>query len=178
MDAKEGLIGNMHDPQCYGCGLENTKGLKASFSFNEDFGEVDFTYKPQPFQCSMNGVLHGGVLAALLDEAQGSLCWQLGFIVMTDKLELKYHKASFLSNTFRIHAWLTTARKRRLYTRASLKNEKDELLVEAKGTWYILPERLWQRIFSMSEKEREEAQRDCQNKRKRTAFIRRRLRKI
>ena len=169
---------NSHSPHCYGCGLENSKGLKADFTFDDNVGEVRFTYKAQAFQCSMNGVIHGGVLAALLDEAQGALCGHLGFIVMTNKLELKYHKASLLEDTFSIRAYLTVVRKRRLYTKASLKNDKEELLVESKAIWYILPEKIWTRIFSIAKEDLEYTRSKLQRNRKRAALIRKRLRRL
>ena len=167
---------DFHSPHCYGCGLENPNGLRADFTFDESIGEVRFTYKAYSFQCSINGILHGGVLAALLDEAQGALCGHLGFMVMTDKLEVKYHKASLLKDSFIICAWLTTARKRRLYTKASLHNEQGELLVESKAIFYILPERLWKRIWSTTEEDIEYTRNTLQSNRKRAARIRKRLR--
>ena len=44
-------------------------------------------------------------------------------------------------------AWLTSARSKRLYTKARI-YLGDELLVESKIKWYIIPERLLERRFS------------------------------
>ncbi|HRP70527.1 MAG TPA: PaaI family thioesterase, partial [Turneriella sp.] len=82
-----------------------------------------------------------------LDEAQGVLCHHLGYFVMTDGFSVKYHKATPLYKDLRVHAQLTSARSKRLYTKAAI-YLGDELLVESKIKWYIIPVRLIERRFN------------------------------
>lgn len=168
---------NWHSDQCYGCGTESPHGLHAEFPFDEATGELRMTYQPLAWQRGAPGKLHGGVLAALLDEAQGMLCHHLGHMVMTDQLELKYHKATALDAPLTIRAWITAARKRRLYTRAEL-HSGGELRVHSRGVWYILPDRIFDRMFGaqMTAAERELLFATLESNRKRAQQIRRRLR--
>lgn len=65
---------------------------------------------------------------------------------MTDGFSIKYHKATPLYKDIKVTAWLTSARSKRLYTKARIELG-DELLVESKIKWYIIPERLLERRF-------------------------------
>ena len=136
-----------HHAMCYGCGTDNKKGLHADFFFDESTGEVRFSYIPTIDYEGAPGYSHGGMLATLLDEAQGCLCFHVGHVVMTDKLHMNYHKATPLNSPIYIRAWLTAVRKRRLYTRAVIYNEAEEIYVSSSASWYVLPERLTRRMF-------------------------------
>ena len=143
-----------HHLQCYGCGPDNPVGLHASFPFDEATGEVRFEYTvPAPF-VGAPGYVHGGVLAALMDEAQGVLCFHVGHPVMTEKLQTSYHKATELGQPFLVRAWLTAVRKRRLYTRATIHGTDGVLRVSSRASWYSFPERLMRRMFHDGDEER------------------------
>jgi len=136
-----------HLPACYGCGPENEHGLEASFAFDEESGEVRFNYQAKPFALGAPGFVHGGVLATIMDEAQGVLCFHVGHMVMTDRLSMKYHKATSLFHPFQVRSWLTAVRKKRLYTRGTIHSMEGELLVSSTAVWYMLNERIAGRLF-------------------------------
>lgn len=56
--------------ECFVCGLENGKGLKASFYETED-KEVVAVFTPHELHQSYPGRLHGGIAACILDETMG-----------------------------------------------------------------------------------------------------------
>ncbi len=81
--------------QCFICGLENPIGLHLHF-YETEPGVVETEYSaPDHFQ-GYPGVLHGGIVAALLDEV--SMRAQMGSdplnsrFLFTGKLEIKYRK--------------------------------------------------------------------------------------
>ena len=136
-----------HDPNCFGCGEKNQKGMHADFRFDSETGEVRFSYNLKSFQEGAPGFVHGGILASLVDESQGVLCFHLGHFVMTDQLLTKYHKAVLLTKPIQLRAWLTAVRKRRLYTKATIHSLEGELLVSSTARWYIMNERVYTRMF-------------------------------
>ena len=139
------LAEELHPPDCFVCGPDNPCSLRAESRFDTEKGEVIFTHHFKGHETGAPGktrLVHGGALAALLDEAQGVLAHHIGHIVMTDQLHMKYHKATPIANAVKIHAWVTTVRKRRLYTRATIENLDGDLLVSSSGRWYLMPERL------------------------------------
>lgn len=137
-----------HHKNCFGCGPDNTKGIHASFPFHEESGEVRFPFKIEKAFEGAPGYAHGGVLATLLDEAQGVLCFHLGHFVMTDQLYMRYHKAVPLDEEVEVRCWVTMVRRRRLYTKATIHLCKTgELLVSSKARWYDMSERTMRRMF-------------------------------
>ncbi len=167
-----------HRPHCYGCGPENEHGLHADFAFDESSGEVRFTYRPNGFEIGAPGFVHGGVLAAIMDEAQGVLCFHVGHIVMTDELRMKYHRATPLEGPSEVRCWITAVRKRRMYTRGTITAPDGSLLVSSSAVWYLLPERLMRRLFStdQDEGEAERIRGVVEANRRRAREIRKRLR--
>jgi len=139
----------LHHDNCMACGALNNYSFHIPSTFNVDKGEVEFTYQLRREHEGAPGYAHGGALAMILDECQGVLCHHLGHFVMTDGLSIKYFKATPLYKDLRVTAYLTSARSKRLYTKARIALG-DEVLVEAKTKWYIIPERLLERRFGGS----------------------------
>jgi acyl-coenzyme A thioesterase PaaI-like protein len=140
---------DLHPDDCFVCGLNNDKSLKVSIVFNEENGETKFIHTFQGHEKGAPGksrIVHGGAIAAILDEAQGVLAHHIGHMVMTDTLTLKYHKATQIMEPVEVHAWITAVRHRRLYTKATLKNQKGEILVSSSGKWYIIPDKIIERF--------------------------------
>ncbi|MCS6983625.1 MAG: PaaI family thioesterase [Leptospiraceae bacterium] len=170
---------DIHHENCFACGVKNPHRLAVPSTFDESTGEVRFVYTLEKSHEGAPGHSHGGVLASILDEAQGVLCHHLGYFVMTDYFTIKYHKATPLYVPLHIRAYLSAARRRRLYTRATICLENADLLVESAIRWYILPEKLLVRKFHFDERS-EKAQHMIQvfeANRLRAREIRRRLKK-
>lgn len=168
-----------HAPSCFGCGTKNSHGLKAEFPFDEENGEVAFEYNPSEWMEGAPHHVHGGILASLLDEAQGVLCFHIGHTVMTDELQVKYHLATTLYEPFRVRCWLTAVRRRRMYTRATIHSLDGKLLASSRAVWYVLPDRVMRRMFKDRFDPAEETRvKDIlEANRKRAKNIRRHLRK-
>ena len=167
-----------HRPNCYGCGPENAHGLHADFTFDIESGELCFEYNPRGFEIGAPGYVHGGVLAAVMDEAQGVLCFHVGHVVMTDQLRMKYHRATSLDSPFQVRCWITAVRKRRMYTRGTIAAGDGTLLVSSSAVWYLLPERLTRRLFYSEENQTEplRIREVLEANRRRAREIRKRLR--
>ncbi len=117
---------------CFVCGLENETGLHAKF-YNEAPGKVrvDWT-APECYQ-GYPGHLHGGIAAALLDEAAGRTVLSgdpLRFFV-TMKMELRYRKPVPVGVPLVIRGEMIRDRGRVAETRASIQLPDGTIAVEA-----------------------------------------------
>ena len=80
-----------YDRRCFGCGELNSEGLRMSFS-PDSSGVVRARFAvPERYQ-SWAGVVHGGIVALLLDEAVGWAAWHAGRPGVTGRLEVRYRQ--------------------------------------------------------------------------------------
>lgn len=92
-ETRRSLQPNSH--MCFVCGLENPVGLRLRI-YRTALGEIETRFTaPEHFQ-GYPGVLHGGIVASLLDEISGRA--QMGDdplaprFMLTAKLEVKYRQ--------------------------------------------------------------------------------------
>jgi uncharacterized protein (TIGR00369 family) len=78
---------------CYVCGHANPKGLGVRFRVEGD--TVTTRYRPDPLHAGYPGRLHGGVIAALLDETMGwAPCVVTGRFCLAVELNVRYLKSA------------------------------------------------------------------------------------
>jgi acyl-coenzyme A thioesterase PaaI-like protein len=117
---------------CFVCGLENKTGLQVKF-YTEAPGKVrvDWT-APECYQ-GYPGHLHGGIAAALLDEAAGRTV--LGAdpfrFFVTLKMELRYRKPVPVGVPLVIRGEMVRDRGRTVETRAAIHLPDGSIAVEA-----------------------------------------------
>lgn len=80
--------------QCFVCGVENPNGLNLSF-YDTAPGCVEATWIPLPQFQGFPGIVHGGIIAAALDEVATRTVFGangLARMVVTASLEVRYRK--------------------------------------------------------------------------------------
>ncbi|MCZ8155548.1 MAG: PaaI family thioesterase [Leptospira sp.] len=134
----------IHHSTCFGCGKDNPIGLAADFTFDDNSGEVKFTYNFKKFFNGAPTFVHGGILSAILDEAMGDLCFHLGYIVMTDTMSFKFHKATPVESDLIIRAWPIKKAKRKVFLECEITSMSGEIFyVKGEGAFHILPPRFF-----------------------------------
>ncbi len=76
---------------CFVCGPENPIGLKLKFAQQGTGVRAEFT--PARWHVGFEGVVHGGILAALLDDAMANIWFVRGEEALTAKLEVRFRRA-------------------------------------------------------------------------------------
>jgi uncharacterized protein (TIGR00369 family) len=76
---------------CFVCGEDNSAGLRARFFAAAD-GTVLSTYVAEERFVGYAGILHGGVLAALLDEVMIKAILKDDILAVTASMEVKFKK--------------------------------------------------------------------------------------
>jgi acyl-coenzyme A thioesterase PaaI-like protein len=79
--------------------------------------------------------VHGGLLAAILDDAMAYSINQAGIVAYTGKLEMRYRKPPKIGDKLIIRAWIEENKKSLYYTRGVIENNCGEKLVEAKAVF-------------------------------------------
>ena len=126
--------------RCFVCGQRNPFGLHLVFRREEKSIVADF--QPREEHQGFPGIIHGGIVAAVLDEALGrtSLLGNNQEWTMTGRLEMRYRRYVPYGPLLRVRATLDTERSRMLQASGVLTLADDEsaLLVEATGTFLPL----------------------------------------
>jgi len=127
---------------CFVCGLENPIGLHLHM-YETEPGVLESKYiAPEHFQ-GYPGVLHGGIVAAILDEISGRV--HMGDAVnprfmFTGKLEVKYRKNVPVGQMLRIVGKAGKVRSKMAESWAGIYDESGELLAEANALHINVPE--------------------------------------
>ena len=123
----------LDDGMCFSCGKDNRDGLQLKFIRLDD-GRIrtEFT-PPKKFQ-GFKDILHGGIMATLLDETMIHLVFGKGEKVVTARLEMKLRKPARIGEKITITAELLSDSGRRIELAAEAKDPSGELLAEGKGT--------------------------------------------
>jgi len=123
---------------CFGCGDLNPAGLKLEFRFDGNKAVADFL--PQEKHQGYPGLMHGGVMAAALDEAMGWAMQPLGVWAVTGKMELKFRQPLPLHRKATVSGEVIRNRGRWLEVRGEIRNEEGRLMAESHGLFMRLPE--------------------------------------
>jgi uncharacterized protein (TIGR00369 family) len=103
------------DNYCFVCGKDNPRGLKIQVRYHESelTAETELTL-PKEFQ-GWAEVVHGGILATLLDEMMAHAVWHFAGPGVTLSMEVRFHKPLRPGEAVRVRGVLhTTNGSRRL----------------------------------------------------------------
>lgn len=120
---------------CFGCGAQNLAGLQ--LVFHRQGEEIWAEYTPEERFQGFPGVLHGGVLATMLDETLSRAAVFAGQWMMTARLEVRYRRAAPLGRPLRVSARPTRVRAKTVSARGAvvLADEPEIILAEAEGVF-------------------------------------------
>jgi acyl-coenzyme A thioesterase PaaI-like protein len=132
---------------CFVCGRENPYGLKLDF-FETSPGEVIVdTIVPEQFQ-GYPGVVHGGVVAAMLDEVTGRV--HMGGnpprFMFTARLDIRYRKNVPIGQPLHIVGRAGKRRERTAVASGQIFGPSGELLAEAEAVLVNVPEEITDKV--------------------------------
>lgn len=120
------------NPNCFACGAANPIGLGLRFS--EEGGRVLAEFTPLPWHQGYDGVIHGGLLATMLDEAMAHALLARGLAGVTARMTVRYRAPVKVGERISIQGWITGNRGRLIETEAAIYTG-ERLSVEARGVF-------------------------------------------
>lgn len=129
---------------CFICGLENPVGLKLKI-YEVEPGIIETTYTPPEHFQSYPGILHGGIVATILDEISGRA--HMGDpsqprFMFTAKMEVKYRKNVPIGKPLRIVGKAGKTRGRMAEGWSGIYDETGVLLAECNSLLVDVPPEL------------------------------------
>lgn len=92
------------------------------------------------------GHAHGGSIAAVLDEAMGTNCWQRGHRVLAGTLQIVYRRAVPLGTVARIRTSIERIEGRKVHAAGALVDEAGVVWAEGSGVFVIMKDEMLQHI--------------------------------
>ncbi len=124
---------------CFVCGSANPHGLGLTWYADEqNIIYSDFTLTEA--QQGPPGFVHGGVSAAILDEAMGAAVWRSGHNVAVINLEINYHLPLPLGQMLRLEACMKEQAKRKISATGEIRLPDGRVAVSGKGLYVVAPQ--------------------------------------
>jgi acyl-coenzyme A thioesterase PaaI-like protein len=125
---------------CFVCGLESPVGLKLSF-YAAGSGRAEAEYAVPPRYQGYPGVVHGGIVAAMLDEVAGRAVMSEDFerFMMTARLDIRYRKPVPVETKLRLSGWVDRTSGRIARAHSELRLPDGSLAAEAEAVLIDMP---------------------------------------
>lgn len=120
--------------RCYGCGEANAQGLRLRFALDRAAGKVVARWSPPAHFAGYRKMAHGGVIAAMLDEAMGWALWGLEQrFGVTHHLDMRFHRPVLVEREVEILGWVEGTDDAGAKIRAEVRDRRQRLVAEALG---------------------------------------------
>lgn len=122
---------------CFVCGKDNHAGL--SLRFLAEDGVVSARWRPADWHCGYEGVVHGGVVAAALDECMAwAATWQTRLMCVTGDLTIRYLLPLPNDRELVVSASVTVPGKRLAHVKGTIADEAGTEYATAQGRFVTM----------------------------------------
>ncbi|UCG77390.1 MAG: PaaI family thioesterase [Nitrospirota bacterium] len=115
------------DGQCFVCGKDNPKGLGIEFRSSEEGVVAEFIASAE--HQGYRNIVHGGIIAALLDEASIKAASSSGITAVTAEIRLRYKNPLFINEHAIIKAKIVRERGDLIEAEAFIRRSDDSKMI-------------------------------------------------
>lgn len=119
---------------CFVCGENNPNGLRLSFEIDRERQTLKSTFIASPTFQGWEGIVHGGIISTLLDEATAKLIYELGYQAVTASLEIRFKKPAPILEPLSIYGEITEISKRLIRAKAHVAKKDGTILATGIST--------------------------------------------
>ncbi len=120
---------------CFVCSKTNPKGLHIEFKYIDDIAVATFKlareYEGYP------GIAHGGILAAILDDAMGNVKYVQGYVAYTIEMYVRYIKPVYIGEELKVRGWIENIHHKIVSTAGDIQDKNGVIKVRAKAKYYL-----------------------------------------
>ncbi len=121
---------------CFACGKNNPIGLKLGFEWDGKTAKAEFT--PTRLYQGWSGVVHGGIISCLLDEAMTYVPYFQGIHCITARMEMRIRRPVPIDEPLIISAVMTKKRRKLVETKASISSKDGTLMAEGTAMMFVV----------------------------------------
>ena len=119
------------DHQCFACGMDNPDGL--CIQWNTEGSTTTAQFVPDKKFQGWKGLLHGGIIATLLDEAMTRLACELYGSAVTAEMTVRYVKPARIGETIFIRGERVAESRKLVEMKAELTDRSGKTIAHATG---------------------------------------------
>jgi uncharacterized protein (TIGR00369 family) len=119
---------------CFVCGKNNPNGLRLGFEIDKERQTLKSIFIASPTFQGWDGIVHGGIISTLLDEAMAKLIYELGYRAVTASLEVRFKKPAPILEPLSIYGEITEVSKRLIRARAHVAEKDGTILATGIST--------------------------------------------
>ncbi|MFU2157908.1 hotdog domain-containing protein [Caldisericum sp. AR60] len=120
---------------CFVCDKENPKGLKLDIKLKDGFTYAEFSldknYEGYP------GIIHGGIIAAILDDMMVNVKFLEGYILYTVELNVKYLKHCLINEKLFAYGYPKETKHNIFQAYGEIKDKNGEIKATGLGKYFI-----------------------------------------
>jgi uncharacterized protein (TIGR00369 family) len=124
---------------CFGCGQKNPIGLKLNFGWDGKVARAEFT--PNKLHQGWAGVVHGGIISCLLDEAMSYAALFSGVNSLTARMQTRFRRPLQIDELLIITASLTKKTRKLVEAKAEMSLKDGTLVADSTATMFVLSQR-------------------------------------
>ena len=119
---------------CFVCGENNPGGLHLNFEIDREKQTLKTTFTASTTFQGWDGIVHGGIISTLLDEAMSKLSFELGHNAVMASLEVRFKKPAPILESLHVYGEITEVSKRLVKAKARVVKQDGTILAEGKST--------------------------------------------
>ena len=127
---------DLSESMCFGCGQNNPVGLKLNFQWDGKTAKTEFT--PNEFHQAWPGIVHGGIITSMLDEAMAYAARFGGMDCVTGKMQIRFRRPAVIDEPLIIAGKVTRKGERWIWTKASVSLPDGTLVAEGTAAQFII----------------------------------------
>jgi uncharacterized protein (TIGR00369 family) len=124
---------------CFVCGQKNPVGLKLKFTQDGQTVRTEFT--PGKLYQGWSGLVHGGIISSVLDEAMSYAALFSGVNTVTAKMQTRFKRPAQTGEPLIITARLTKKTRRLAEAKAAVSLKDGTPIADGTATMFILSQR-------------------------------------
>jgi acyl-coenzyme A thioesterase PaaI-like protein len=126
--------------RCFVCGQDNAHGLWIQFT-SDTVGAIVAEWTPTAAWEGFRGIIHGGIVATVLDEAMSKAVAATKCEALTGELRVRYRRSVSTGETLHVRGWIVKRAKRLITTEAALTAVDGSERAHAWASFLTLPRR-------------------------------------
>ena len=119
---------------CFACGVDNNIGLKLKFIYNGKGAEAIFSLSTD--YCGYPNIIHGGIVATILDEAMAKIIINTGIEAVTHDMSVVYKKSLNPNKKYRVFGEIIETKRRIIKSKSVIFDMEENIIATAEARYF------------------------------------------